>query len=202
MVGGGGLVRARDRTDQRGAARRGEPREPCRRPATGFNKPVLDQASLLSCLRGDGACGGRHASAGTEAATWADRADQVARPSLEASVAMAKLARAHALRGATTPQRPHRQARAARLLAAAGLLLNAGQGQAVRRPGRRRSRRASDQARAQGLARRGRGLRRLRRALPARGQAVRGQHGSVSVSPRQAGMAGERGTARPVAAGA
>jgi DNA-binding CsgD family transcriptional regulator/tetratricopeptide (TPR) repeat protein len=91
----------------------------------GFKAPRLDLGTLLFCceaLTHVAMMRGRPA----EAVTWADRAEQVARADVEATIGAARLARAHALSEAD-PAAAARHARAAaEVFAAAELRIDAG----------------------------------------------------------------------------
>ncbi len=107
------------------AGRRDEGAATMREACDDFNRPTLDQRSLLSAcelMAYVEAAGGRP----EQASMWAGRAAKVARPSLEVNVAFAALARAHALRGPDPAAAVAAARQATQIFADAGLLIDAG----------------------------------------------------------------------------
>jgi DNA-binding CsgD family transcriptional regulator/tetratricopeptide (TPR) repeat protein len=96
----------------------------------GFQRPMLDPATVLSCCE---AMAQSNAARGQseQALRWADRADKLAHPALETSAAFAGLSRAHAL-SSTDPVTAAALAReAAKSFDLAGLRIYAGRARAT-----------------------------------------------------------------------
>jgi DNA-binding CsgD family transcriptional regulator/tetratricopeptide (TPR) repeat protein len=109
------------------AGRREAGRDAMVRACNNFDRPILDQRSLLSAceMMASMEADGGHPD---EASRWADRAGKVARPDAAhpGQEASATLARAHALRGTQPGAAAAAAAEAAQLFDAVGLLIDAG----------------------------------------------------------------------------
>jgi hypothetical protein len=95
------------------------------RACDGFNRPRLDQLSLLCCcelMAYAETARGRSA----QAALWADRAGRMAHPGLRMNLGFSDLARAHALRASAPVAAAEHARRAARTFADAGLHVHSG----------------------------------------------------------------------------
>jgi DNA-binding CsgD family transcriptional regulator len=91
----------------------------------GFKRPKLDPAALMSCCE---LMGRVEAAAGRidEATVWAERAERLSHPDVEASIAFARLTRAHAERHADPANAAALAHEAAEILADAELRLDSG----------------------------------------------------------------------------
>jgi DNA-binding CsgD family transcriptional regulator len=91
----------------------------------GFESPLLDQSSLLSCCETMAQVAAAR-DRPTEAAVWADRAVELAHPELPGNVALTLLSRAHALRGSDPAAAAEHAQAAAEMFATADQRLDAG----------------------------------------------------------------------------